>query len=172
MTFLRRRFIEFAGGVLGVAAVLFGLALVSYDAGDPSFNTATGQTAANLVGYAGAVAADLALQTIGLAAVVLVIAPLAWAWRIASHHGLNRPWLRLAMLPLCLVALATGFAALPHGDSGVLAGGLGGVAGPLVSGVAMDLWNPHGLPAVFLGVAVVFVAVSLWPRWRHPARRS
>ena len=50
--------------------------------------------------------------------------------------------------------------------------GLGGVAGPLVSGVAMDLWNPHGLPAVFLGVAVVFVAVSLWPRWRHPARRS
>ena len=47
-----------------------------------------------------------------------------------------------------------------------------GLGGPLVSGVAMDLWNPHGLPAVFLGVAVVFVAVSLWPRWRHPARRS
>ena len=48
--------------------------------------------------------------------------------------------------------------------------GLGGMAGPLVGGVAMDLWNPHGLPAVMLGMAVVFVVVSFWPRWHHPAR--
>ena len=48
--------------------------------------------------------------------------------------------------------------------------GLGGMAGPLVGGMAMDLWNPHGLPAVLLVMAVVFVAVSFWSPWHHPAR--
>ena len=48
--------------------------------------------------------------------------------------------------------------------------GLGGMAGPLVGGVAMDLWNPHGLPAVLLVMAVIFLVVSFWPRWHHPAR--
>ena len=109
VAFLRRRFIEFAGGLLGTAAVLFGIVLASYHAGDPSLNTATGRAAENLVGYAGAIAADLALQSVGLAAVVLVIAPLAWAWRIATHHGLHRPWLRLGLLPLCLIAAFSAF---------------------------------------------------------------
>ena len=48
--------------------------------------------------------------------------------------------------------------------------GLGGMAGPLVGGMAMDLWNPHGLPAVLLAMAFIFVVVSFWPRWHHPAR--
>ena len=48
--------------------------------------------------------------------------------------------------------------------------GLGGMAGPLVGGMAMDLWNPHGLPAVLLVMAVIFLVVSFWPRWHHPAR--
>ena len=48
--------------------------------------------------------------------------------------------------------------------------GLGGMAGPLVGGMAMDLWNPHGLPVVLLAMAVVFVVVSFWSRWHHPAR--
>ena len=50
--------------------------------------------------------------------------------------------------------------------------GFGGMVGPLAGGMAMDLWNPHGLPAVLVVMAVVFVAVSLLPRWRHPGRRS
>jgi MFS family permease len=48
--------------------------------------------------------------------------------------------------------------------------GLGGMAGPLIGGIAMDLWNPHGLPAVLLVMAVVFVVASFWRRWHHPAR--
>ena len=50
--------------------------------------------------------------------------------------------------------------------------GLGGIAGPLVGGVAMDLWDPHGLAVVFLGAAVIFVAVSVWPTWRRPVLGS
>ncbi|MEE2980776.1 MAG: DNA translocase FtsK 4TM domain-containing protein, partial [Pseudomonadota bacterium] len=152
VAFMRRRFVEFSGGVLGIAAVLFGLALASYGAGDPSLNTATGQAAANLVGYAGAIAADLALQSVGLAAVALVIAPLAWAWRIASHHGLSRPWLRLAMLPLCLVALAAGCATLPHPDGWTLVSGLGGVAGVVIVDAMVALIAPVGGSGIHVAI--------------------
>lgn len=49
--------------------------------------------------------------------------------------------------------------------------GLGGVAGPLVAGVAMDVWDPHGLPVVFLLVAGLFVVVSFLPQLCQPRRR-
>ncbi len=164
VAFLRRRFIEFAGGLLGTAAVLFGIVLASYHAGDPSLNTATGRAAENLVGYAGAIAADLALQSVGLAAVVLVIAPLAWAWRIATHHGLHRPWLRLGLLPLCLIAVATGCAALPHPDAWTLGGGLGGMTGLIIFDAVMGLIAPVGGSGVHVAIlGFALAAITLAP---------
>ena len=163
VAFLHRRFVEVMGGVLAAAALLFGVALASYHAGDPSLNTATGRAAANLAGYAGAVTADLALQSVGLAAIVLVIAPLAWAWRIASHHGLTRPWLRLALLPPCLIALAAGCAALPQPDAWTLGSGLGGVAGMVVFDVVLALIAPVGggaLHVAILGFALAAVTLA------------
>jgi MFS family permease len=50
--------------------------------------------------------------------------------------------------------------------------GLGGVAGPVVAGAAMDLWDPHGLPVVLLLVAGILVVVSLRPHLHQPQRRS
>ena len=41
--------------------------------------------------------------------------------------------------------------------------GLGAFTGPLVGGVGMDLWNPHGLPLVLLVAAAGFVVMSLVP---------
>ena len=164
VAFLRRRFIEFAGGLLGIAALLFGIALASYHVGDPSLNTATGRAAENLVGYAGAIAADLALQSIGLAAIVLIIAPLAWAWRIATHHGLHRPWLRLGLLPLCLIAVATGCAALPHPDAWTLTSGLGGMTGLIISDTIMGLIAPVGGSAVHVAIlGFTLAAITLAP---------
>ena len=46
------------------------------------------------------------------------------------------------------------------------------VSSTSIGGLAMDLWNLHGFPAVLMVMAAVFVAVSFWPRWHHPARRS
>ena len=130
--FLKRRLIELSGGALAAAAVIFGLALISFDSADPSFNTAAGGETSNLMGYAGAVIADLALQSIGFAALLLMVAALAWAWRLATRHRLPRLWLRLGLLPLCLLAAATGCAALPAPASWPLAAGLGGALGHVV----------------------------------------
>ena len=49
--------------------------------------------------------------------------------------------------------------------------GLGGILGPLAGGLAMDIWDPHGLPVIFLLVAGIFVVVSLHPKLHQPRRR-
>jgi len=107
--FVRRRLAEAAGLALAVAALWLAAALVTFDAGDPSLNVATGREPANLMGAKGALAADLAFQAVGYAAGLLVVLPLAWAWRLVAAHKLSRPRLRVAMLGL---ALAAGAAAL------------------------------------------------------------
>ena len=177
--FLKRRLIELSGGALAAAALLFALALASFDAADPSLNTATGQAAANLAGYGGAIVADLALQGLGLAAAVLIVAPLAWAWRLVTAHRLDRPWLRLGLLPVCLVASAAGCAALPQPDVWPLAAGLGGVAGMVVFEGVMGLIVPLGggaLHVALLGFALaaptLFAAAGLSPAEWHGGARA
>ena len=159
VVFLKRRLIELAAGALAAAVVIFGAALVSYQRADPSFNTATGGDVANLMGYAGAVVADLALQSIGLAALLLMVAVLAWAWRLATRHRLTRPWLRFGLLPICLTAAAAGLAALPTPASWPLAAGLGGAVGLMVFNQAMALLATVGGAAIH--VAILAAALSL-----------
>ena len=89
---------------------------------------ATGPVA-NWLGAPGAWAADLLLQTLGLASIAVVGIMACWAWRIASHRGL--PWygLRLVLLPpvlLLLAALAGGGAAPEQWPQAAGLGGYGG----------------------------------------------
>ena len=88
-TLVRRRLSELGGLVLGLVALALLVALVSYDARDPSLNTATGRAAGNLAGPAGAALADVLLQGFGVAGALPGLAMLAWAWRLASHRGLG-----------------------------------------------------------------------------------
>ena len=96
--FLRRRLIEFSGVALMMCAGFLALALLSFDPADPSLNTATGRAAGNLAGTPGAYIADLMRQTIGVAALVLIAAPLAWGWSLVVHRRLTRPWLRRGLI--------------------------------------------------------------------------
>ena len=127
--FMRRRAIESAGlGFFAVATAL-ALALATYDASDASLNVAATGPVANWLGAPGAWAADLLLQTLGLASIAVVGIMACWAWRIASHRGL--PWygLRLVLLPpvlLLLAALASGTAAPEQWPQAAGLGGYGG----------------------------------------------
>ena len=45
--------------------------------------------------------------------------------------------------------------------------GLGGLAGPVIAGYAMDLWGPNGFPLMLGASATLFVAFAMVPRWRR-----
>jgi len=50
--------------------------------------------------------------------------------------------------------------------------GLGAFAGPLIGGLSMDGWNPHGLPLILVIVSVAVLAMSFAGRFFQPARSS
>jgi MFS family permease len=46
----------------------------------------------------------------------------------------------------------------------IMSYGLGALAGPVLGGIALDLWNPHGLPALFAVLFAGLLAASLAAR--------
>ncbi len=120
----RRRAAELTGLALGLAGLMLLVALASYDARDPSLDTASMARAHNLAGPVGATVADLLLQAFGLAGGLPGIAMLCLAWRFASRRGVGsrgargRPAARRAGARGRAVAAA----AAPDGDLARLGG--------------------------------------------------
>jgi hypothetical protein len=92
--FFRKRLIEFCGlALFGLAAAIL-LACLTFNAADPSFNRAAQGPALNLLGMAGAHGADLLLQSLGLATLMLPLVLAGWGWRLTRRHLLDHWWLR------------------------------------------------------------------------------
>jgi len=127
--FIRRRCIDAVAIVLALTAAALATALISYDPADPSLNTATSQPTQNPLGATGAAVADLGLQTIGLAAGLIVLVLLAWSWQLFMKKELRRAWLNLAALPFALLLFVMALAALPFRALDALPGGAGGIVG-------------------------------------------
>ncbi len=105
------------------------LALVTWSVRDPSLNHATAGPIRNLLGYKGAIVADLTMQLIGVAAVALLTPPVIWSWGLIRRRRLDSPRLRL-ILWIGGTFCAAGLAALfPVTDRWPLPSGLGGVFG-------------------------------------------
>jgi S-DNA-T family DNA segregation ATPase FtsK/SpoIIIE len=175
--FVHRRLVEAVAVALAAASIALAVALATFHPADPSFNIATGGAPANAMGRAGAAAADLLMQSIGLAAWILPAVLAAWCWRIGSHRGLVRPWLRFVALPAALLfaAMALGHATAPA--DWPLNAGLGGITGDVLAeriallvgeAVSADAlaW---GSDAVALAVFVTAVGFGL-AEWQAIAR--
>jgi S-DNA-T family DNA segregation ATPase FtsK/SpoIIIE len=117
-----------ACGVLGAFLIA---ALISHDPGDPSWNQSINRAAKNLMGLPGARVSDLLLQWIGFAAWLLPLVLVDWAVRCIGGRGLKRFWLKLAVLPLLLLAAPLAISILPPPAGWPLKVGLGGVVGKL-----------------------------------------
>ena len=50
--------------------------------------------------------------------------------------------------------------------------GLGMTIGPATAGGAMDLWDPHGLPALLAVTCTVFVIFACWRQATKPAEQE
>src|ERR1700738_1098640 len=142
---LARRLRELAGlGLIALSGVA-AAALMTWSVQDPSLSHATSRAIRNVVGYPGAIGADLLMQILGLGAIMLILPIAVWGWRMLTHRTFDREALRLACWILCTV-IAAGFASCwPHGGAWPLPTGLGGVVGDALVRAPAVAFGPPGI---------------------------
>src|SRR5271155_1570414 len=156
---LARRLRECVGlGLIALAGVV-AAALMTWSVQDPSLSHATSRAIRNVVGYPGAIGADLLMQILGLGAVMLILPIAIWGWRMLTHRTFDREALRISCWILCTV-LAAGFASCwPHGAAWPLPTGIGGVVGDALVRAPAVVFGPPGFVyclvlGIILGVAM------------------
>ncbi len=103
---LTRRLRELAGLSLIALSGVAAAALMTWSVQDPSLSHATSRGIRNIVGYPGAIGADLLMQILGLGAIMLILPVAVWGWRMLTHRTFDREALRLSCWILCSVISA------------------------------------------------------------------
>ena len=129
------------GGLTAAAGVVMAVAFATYNAADPSLNAATGAPPSNAVGGAGAVIADMGVQSLGVAsgllALLLVVLGLARVADPTPDQSRGRLRLRSLLGGLGVLAVAGALAWPAPPAAWPLAKGLGGFWGDaLLAGLA------------------------------------
>ncbi len=170
---LTRRLRELIGLSLIAMAGVATAALTTWSVQDPSFSHATSRAIRNVVGYPGAIGADLLMQILGLGAIMLILPVAAWGWRMVNHRPFDREAVRFGCWVLCTV-IAAGFASCwPRSAAWPLPTGLGGVVGDALVRVPAVVFGPPGfayrlalgiiLGALMTGTFLVAIGVGSRP---------
>jgi DNA segregation ATPase FtsK/SpoIIIE, S-DNA-T family len=158
--FLSRRAMEIVGlGLMAIAGAAIA-ALATWSVEDPSLNHATTAPVRNLLKLPGAVAADLAMQLLGLGSVALAMPLAAWGWRLVRTGGLDRLPLRLGLWILGVGATTAMASSLPPTERWPLPTGLGGVSGDGLLHAAKMMTGIGGGPLSAL-IGFGFAAVAI-----------
>lgn len=131
--------------IVGIALAAL-VALISYNPGDPSLNTATDAEVQNWLAEPGAIFADAVLQSLGLAALVPLMIVVAWGGRVVRAESVSWLWLRTVLIPAAVLLLSIGLSGFTQPASWSLPAGLGGFSGHIL----LDLFaiSLSGLGAV------------------------
>jgi DNA segregation ATPase FtsK/SpoIIIE, S-DNA-T family len=164
---ITRRLRELAGLALIALVGAAAAALATWSVKDPSFSHATSESVRNLLGEPGAVAADLAMQLLGLATIAFLLPIAAWGWRLFTHRPIDRMRWRLPAWLFGVVAAAAFASCLARTAQWPLPTGLGGVIGDaVVRAIASITGGPlFGtgrmlVTASFSAIALVLLAVA------------
>src|SRR6266851_5196471 len=142
---LARRLRELTGLALLSLSGVGAAALMTWSVQDPSLSHATSRAIRNIVGYPGAIFADLLMQILGLGAIMLILPVAVRGWRMLTHRTFDREALRIACWILCAV-ISAGFASCwPHGGAWPLPTGLGGVVGDALVRAPAVVFGPPGI---------------------------
>jgi S-DNA-T family DNA segregation ATPase FtsK/SpoIIIE len=155
--------------LLLVSALLF-LALATWHAADPSFNTsadpAATHAARNWIGLFGAAISDLMLQILGITCflIPLWIGGLGWTWMRSRSGG--SPALRWIGTLFALAFIPTVFALLPWHWRWMHLVPVEGIVGKLMAGMLVGYLNIQGawvLAGVLAAIGLYFAsAISFW----------
>ena len=149
--------------LLGLVAVSW-LSLVTWSVTDPSLTHVTREPPTNLLGSFGAIISDLMLQTLGLASVVLLFAPMFWALDLALQGRLSKSSWKLLAFAGSVLLLAGAFSVVPKFIDWPLHHGYGGIVGDGIAAVltwAVVLFLPSYsslLSGLILAIAGVYCA--------------
>jgi S-DNA-T family DNA segregation ATPase FtsK/SpoIIIE len=145
-----------AGGIFLLAGVAAAWAsLLTWSKSDPSLTHAAGGTPSNMLGAGGAIFADVMLNTLGFAAVFLLLAPMFWGLELMVAERIFANRKKTSIFPLSVFLLAGGFAALPVTASWPFAHSFGGIVGDWLYRLTATLFSLTGteraLPLAGLG---------------------
>jgi S-DNA-T family DNA segregation ATPase FtsK/SpoIIIE len=159
---------RFSGFLLVTGSLAACLALVTFHPHDSSLNNATGLEPSNLLGGVGATAADLLLQTFGLAALCALAPPAVWGTRALLGRGLSYAIWRATAWPLGTLFVAAGLGVFPAPFT--MPAGTGGLIGIAAYGLSHhaslaygESWIGIALPLSLLiaGLPLAFLATGL-----------
>src|SRR4051794_17636673 len=157
---LARRVRELSGlGLIALSGVA-SAALMIWSVQDPSLSHATSRPIRNILGYAGAIGADLAMQILGLGAIMLVLTVAVWGWRMLTHRPFDREALRLGCWILCTVIAAGFVSCWPHAGAWPLPTGLGGVVGDALVRAPAVIFGPPGMIYRIVLGTILFAAMA------------
>ncbi|MBL6854343.1 MAG: DNA translocase FtsK 4TM domain-containing protein, partial [Alphaproteobacteria bacterium] len=157
-----------AGLLLLLAGAAALLSLLTYSSTDGSLNNATGVEPSNLFGGVGATAADILLQSFGLAAVLVLLPLLTWGFVAMRGQTLKHVFWRGFAWPIGTVLVAAGLGVLPALLS--LPAGNGGLIGIAVAALSHHVAQVYGqswigwlMPMLLLatGLPLAFLATGL-----------
>jgi S-DNA-T family DNA segregation ATPase FtsK/SpoIIIE len=129
---------------------------------DPSLShaTSTSRGIHNIMGYAGAIGADLLMQILGLGGIMLILPIAIRGWRMMNHRPFDREALRYGCWVLATVT-AAGFASCwPHNGAWPLPTGLGGVVGDALVRAPAVVFGPPGF-IYRLVLGIIFFSASV-----------
>ena len=146
---------------LGLAFAI--AALSTWNVSDPSLSYASSGTPANILGYPGAVFADIFMQFFGLASVIALLPVVAWGLALVGGRRFNRvPQRAGAWLGGAILASAA-LSCVPAPPTWPLPTGLGGVFGDMILRFPALFTGtyPTGMLASILGGIVALPAAWL-----------
>ena len=149
---------EYTGlGLIALSGVV-AAALMTWSVQDPNFSYAPSGPIHNVIGYPGAIGADLLMQTLGLGSITLILPTAVWGWRMVSHRDFDREPLRFGCWVLC-IAIAAGFASCwPRNPEWPLPTGFGGVVGDALVGAPIVVFGSPG--RIVLGIILGAVMIA------------
>ncbi len=129
------------GFALLILAIGLGLSLMSWSVTDPSLTHTTGGRASNFLGPVGAVLSDLILQILGLASLLVLLAPMFWGVELITSERISSFKAKGAFYPLSILLMAGALSAVPAADAWPLHHGYGGILGDVVCRVAVSVFS-------------------------------
>jgi len=160
---LSRRLSEFVGVLLFALALMWLIALATYNPEDPAwfFNTGSGQPATNLAGRAGAFLAELSFQLVGYAAYLFPALTAIVGWCRFWCRPIDAPYTKAIGVTLLFASTATflGLALAPARSTGVTFEP-GGWVGDQLAGVLQASFNRTGSIIIILTCLVLAIILT------------